>query len=313
MDIPDRDKILMSQAVLLHYGRRMPQNQVAKELGIGRSRISEVLRRARDLGYVTINPNLPSGLELGANLKHLFPKEIPDPFVHVVMVTGSPDLVRQAISTAGARRLESVLEDTQTIATDYGYTIGDLCEAHTPTRQRIKLYPIAHSFEHNSYGSAESVISGFYYKYGRTSGVEPHYLPDDEPGREKVLAKAAEADVLLLGASGTKSPMLQENLRQHHMDELAFTEIGAIGTCASTAFDRFGNIVKSDFDRMIPKVPGACIREAARTPGRHVILVAGGPGKSEAIRALIMGGWMNSLITDMTTAQEMQTISWPLH
>jgi DNA-binding transcriptional regulator LsrR (DeoR family) len=48
-------------------------------------------------------------------------------------------------------------------------------------------------------------------------------------------------------------------------------------------------------------VIGATLQQLRRAT--HRLGVAGGPSKYRAIRAALIGGWLNMLVTDSTTAQ----------
>ncbi len=51
------------------------------------------------------------------------------------------------------------------------------------------------------------------------------------------------------------------------------------------------------------RVIGIELEQLKRVP--RAIGVAGGPGKTRAIRAALLGGWINCLITDTYTAQRL--------
>ena len=51
------------------------------------------------------------------------------------------------------------------------------------------------------------------------------------------------------------------------------------------------------------RVIGIELAQLKRVP--RAIAVAGGPGKTEAIRAALLGGWINCLITDTYTAERL--------
>ena len=61
--------------------------------------------------------------------------------------------------------------------------------------------------------------------------------------------------------------------------------------------DAEGNAIASDLDNV---VIGGTLEQLRRCPGR--IAVAGGPSKYDAIRGSLRGGWINSLVTDVRTA-----------
>ncbi len=65
-------------------------------------------------------------------------------------------------------------------------------------------------------------------------------------------------------------------------------------------FDEEGNHVRSTFDQ---RVIGVTAKELLAVPRR--IGVAGGERKFSAIRAALLGGWVNILITDLAMANRL--------
>ncbi len=73
---------------------------------------------------------------------------------------------------------------------------------------------------------------------------------------------------------------------------------GAIGEVDLRFIDAEGELVENDFNELIIGVTPDQLRRAERRLG-----VAGGPSKYRAIRAALIGGWINILVTDSVTAQ----------
>jgi DNA-binding transcriptional regulator LsrR (DeoR family) len=74
---------------------------------------------------------------------------------------------------------------------------------------------------------------------------------------------------------------------------------GAVGDVCLRFFDSSGRHISTLDERVI----GIGVDTMRRTPRR--VGVAGGPAKYAAIRAAIRGGWVNVLITDQHTAQQL--------
>ncbi len=146
------------------------------------------------------------------------------------------------------------------------------------------------------------------------TGATPHFLP--APGfvsspelREAILAEPyvqeasdiwPDLSILLAGIGSLEpSELLRESgnaIPGSDQDELR--RLGAIGDVCLRFFDQEGNAVSSGVDR---RVVGISTTDLLQVPRR--IGVAGGQRKHSAIRAALLGKWVNVLITDVDTAQ----------
>ena len=76
--------------------------------------------------------------------------------------------------------------------------------------------------------------------------------------------------------------------------------LGAVGEVNLRFIDAEGNAIASDLDEL---VIGVTLEQLRRCPRR--LAVAGGPSKYDAIRGSLLGGWVNSLVTDVSTAEHL--------
>lgn len=320
-----REELLVARATILYYGCGEQQDKVAELLGVSKSTVSEILKKAREWGYVLIEPNLPEEVELRCRIAELFNKGIYQPYVHIVKIEGRQREISLAIGIAAARYLEdNAKKKGLRIAFDYGRTTAAMIEALRKPLDNLKVYPIVSGPPDNPYTSVQALIARLCGRYGEASRLEPHYLPAppvdniekvlrERPEVYQILKEAEEADMLFLGMGSISkdniSDTLGEMLRQLRIEPDSLLGEGAIGTCASNALNKDGEPVGVDLDKKIIKVSGESIRSAARQKGRQVILMGGGMEKVQVIRALLKGGWGNGIITDLRTAEALLEVS----
>ena len=119
-----------------------------------------------------------------------------------------------------------------------------------------------------------------------------------EPEVASLLGMALRADVKLIGIGGMTSaatavaqgyigPEMLEPLRRQ----------GAVGDILCRIFDKDGQVLPLP---MHDRVIGVTLQTMLTTP--NVVAAAGGPDKVAAIRAALIGGVINTLITDADTA-----------
>jgi len=153
-------------------------------------------------------------------------------------------------------------------------------------------------------------------RFAELTGAMPVYLP--APGlvgtpavRRAMMNDVSVRDVLgtwgqltdaLVGIGSLEpSPLLQRSgnaVAEADQDELR--RLGAVGDVCFRFFDEEGKHVRSTFDQ---RVIGVTAKELLAVPRR--IGVAGGERKYSAIRAALLGGWVNILITDLAMAHRL--------
>lgn len=73
--------------------------------------------------------------------------------------------------------------------------------------------------------------------------------------------------------------------------------LGAVGEVNLRFIAADGSPVATDLDELVVGVTLEQLRQTDR-----VLAVAGGPSKYMAVRAALLGGWVNALVTDLATA-----------
>ncbi len=131
------------------------------------------------------------------------------------------------------------------------------------------------------------------------SEVKAAILAHDTHARQ-ALQKLDAIDFALIGiGSGDIVPPLRagENFFTAEQVEQAKGR-GAVGEVDLHYIDENGKVVHTDFDDLVVGAGAEQLLRADRRLG-----VAGGTSKYRAIRAALLGGWINLLVTDSTTAQ----------
>ncbi|MDR1510947.1 MAG: hypothetical protein LBS53_15085, partial [Synergistaceae bacterium] len=105
--------------------------------------------------------------------------------------------------------------------------------------------------------------------------------------------------MLLVGIGPLHTSRLLRELRNEMdiQDEEELKSLGAVGDICFRYFDGNGRLVDSNFDKRVIGISPELIRKINNT-----VVVGGGMNKLEAIRAALLGGWINTLITDVAVA-----------
>jgi len=301
----------MLQCCRLYYDNGASQEEIARSLGISRPKVSRLLQRARDDGLVQIHIVDPftQHAELEQALAETFGLR------RAIVAAGAAtnaDLVRKRIGWAGARYLEEVVRDGQKIGIGWGRTLHTTIESLGGTRREAVivlplvggLSRIPPSFQVNELARrAAKALGGTW---------QPLYTPafvDTEAQRQALLDSAdvrlvtdqwQTLDIALIGIGHFG---YQAELRMLFADyvntesQRELEHAGAVGDICARFFDIHGQpVTKARWKELV----GIDLPQLRRL--EHVIGVAGGPPKAEAILGALRGGYIDVLITDEPTA-----------
>ena len=124
-----------------------------------------------------------------------------------------------------------------------------------------------------------------------------------DPVVSEVMAAWSRLTLLLVGIGSLEpSPLLRESGNAMTPEEQeVLQDQGAVGDICLRFFDDEGKPIRSEFDQRVLGLSAAQVRsDDVRSVG-----VAGGMRKYAAIRAALLGHWVDVLITDRTVAERL--------
>lgn len=305
---------LMTKVARLYHTRHTRQADIAKRLNISQSRVSRLLQEAEAIGIVRTIVTLPVGMHaaLEEDLERLFGVRA----VYVVDVSyDHEDELTVELGTAAASLIDIAAPDTRVVGfTSWSRSLREMVEVLSPARgsrvtQVVEMLgdvgppAVQHAAAHSTQRLAE--LLGAQPAFLRVPGVV------HSPKRREVLlerdahANAAlnlfdEIDLALVGI-GTCEIVAPLEPGDNFFTEEQFSEAiarGAVGQVNLRFMDERGRPVESVLDDLVIGITLPQLRRADRRVG-----VAGGPSKYSAIRAALLGGWVNVLVTDLGTAE----------
>jgi DNA-binding transcriptional regulator LsrR (DeoR family) len=298
-----------ARAAWLYYVARNTQDQIAAKLGVSRQSAQRLVSLAAAEGLVKVRIDYPIAncLDLSQRLRERFALK----FCEVVPTDPESESSTLGIAEAAAAEIEKWLIRKQPaiIAMGTGRTlkaaIEQLSKIEAPQHRIISLtgniYPDGSAAYYNVIFSMADKVK---------ARVFPMPLPvfaTTEHERETLhrqamirptLELAAEADVTFvgLGELNENAPLVVDGFLNR--DELVtLQQAGAVGEIIGWAYDSAGKLIEGlSNDRVA----------SASIPSREaslVIATAMGRNKLACIRAAIIGGLVNGLITDESTAE----------
>ena len=307
MNIAVRDqKKFGVRAAWYYYKTGMIQGDIAKRLGINRLRVNNILNEARKNGTVAIHVKGEDAklMELEQQLKEKWG-------LHDVLITPEvpPDQIKNVLSLAGAQYLEMTVHEGSMIALGWGDTISGI------TRNLGRLIPentsfvtlcggVMHYLSELTTDSVGTPLSGFLYPFiviptplmVSSSKLRDQLISEHEV--QQVMEVAKSSDISMVGI-GTLMPSTEfSSFGYKTKKELnILKESGAVGEMHGEYFSAEGQPLEMEHHQRLITIRIETLRKM-----KHVVGVAGGKEKIDAIKASIRGGIIHSLITDEITA-----------
>lgn len=305
---------LMAKIARMYHERGLTQSEIASELHVSQPRVSRLLKRASELGIVRTTVALPPGVhtDLEEAIEHRYG-------LHqavVVDVRGTEDEIITALGSALAAHLEATLIGGDTVGiSSWSSTLLAAVEAMRPARTPLvdQVVQIMGGIGNPRVQMQATRLIGL---FSERTGASPVFMP--APGmlgspsaRGALMADPTVADVMslwpkltmvLVGIGSLEpSALLRESGNAlAERDQLALREAGAVGDVCLRFFDADGVLVDSEVDDRVVGIDPDALRKVLRRIG-----AAGGQRKHTAIRAALLGGWVNVLVTDVEEAERL--------
>ncbi|GCE30017.1 transcriptional regulator [Dictyobacter alpinus] len=295
----------------LYYEDGLNQQDIAKRFGMSRPHVSRMLATARDQGIVNITIRNPYSREQDVEQELVETFGILDAFV-VDLEDHSEQKLLHQLGRSCAALLESVLKDNDIVGVMAGRTITAIAaELDYFARNGLQFTPLVGGW--GSTGSswyanantmlfAEKMQSPYWLLHAPAVVVsqETRELLMKEPEIAAVLELARTCTVAVVGIGQvSKEATIVQSGYFGNADLNDVIQKGAVANvCASFLNIQGENIAFSAKTRML----GIDIEELRHHT--NVIGVAGSQDKVEAITATLRGKWIDILVTDLETAQQ---------
>lgn len=294
----------------LYYNSELTQNQIAERLYTSRSKISRMLKEARELGIVEIYIREPweRNLEQEQTLKEKFGLKN----VRVVALKGADaDGGLQRLAEAAAYYLDSVVRQGMVVGISWGNTLYHIVKYISTNNRKnipITVVPImgaanTRSPEKDAMDLAKGLASAYGGKYQyiyaplfvknkdlRNSLIQEENISD-------VLGLAQSADAMLTSVGSIAYKSWNNYLSRKTLEHLE--EKGAVGHIAGHFYDIEGNELETSLSERMIGVSLEDIRYC-----REVVCTAYGESKAEAVLGAVRAGLLNTLIIDEKCAEK---------
>jgi len=306
---------LMTRVARLYHEKGVKQPEIAAALRLSQPKVSRLLRQAQEEGIVRITVRAPSGTYPDLELALIGRYGLQDAEV-VDVSTADADRITRDLGDAAAYHVEQTVRSGDVIGvSSWSATLLAMVDAmhHVQGLTDVRLVQILGG---GGDPAAEGHATHLVRRLADLLGAEATFLPApssvrsadarrvllDEPFVRRATALFDQLTVALVGIGGLEpSGLLASSGNVFSADDLSEVRAsGGVGDIGLRYLRGDGRPIETALnDRVI----GIELAQLKRVPS--AIGVAGGASKVPAIRAALLGGWINCLITDRDTAERL--------
>lgn len=306
--LPPEFDTAVAWAAWLYYVDGLNQNDVARAMNVSRASVVNYLQEARESGLVVVD------IDHDAFARTSVSRRLMERF-SLAGTTVIPDLdgtdPSRRIGEAAGRLLASLIKPGDTIGVAWGRTVLAAARSIPQTRRSrdLTVVQLSGSSMATDDFSPEFCTSLMANRLGARcvnllapAIVSTQRLRDElmrEPMLVKQFGMIGEAEKIIFGIGdiGPESTFARTELGEAVAVERMAAK-GAVGVIIGRFIDAEGRQVRDAIDE---RTVGITLEQLKCASIR--ICAAGGPRKTEALRAGLLGGYATHLVTDMKTAR----------
>ena len=306
------DLRLIARIARMYHEQGLRQTEIARRLHLSQTKVSRMLQKAVEIGIVRTVVTLPEGVH--AELEELLEQSYGLEEVVVAGVHEGDGSSLRALGAAAAHSLEASLREGDVVGiSSWSETLLAAVDSMRPLRG-LGADSVVQLVGGRGSPRVQVLATGMLERLGSLLGAPTLFLltpavlgssqARDELMKDPALGEVITAwehiSVALVGIGNIQmSPMLaQSGVTLAPDDRRELAAAGAVGDVCLRYFDAEGKAVETGFDHRVLAIDEAALKRVPRRVG-----VAGGLDKLNAVRAAILGGWINVLITDSELAQ----------
>jgi len=289
-----------------YYKAEMTQEEIANRLGINRARVVKILDQCRREGIVSFHVNSPSANCLELEKQVIDRWQLRDAFIVPEI---DPPTINKNLGAAAAQYIELNLCKQETLlGFGWGNTVSlTLKYLSLMDHKEVSLITLSGgimAYLQNTYREETNPL----FKFNSRFNIIPSPLlvssPDtcrsilDEPEVAHIMQMAQLADIAVVGIGPMSANATFTQFGYITPQELELLQKqGSVGDILGQFFDKDGKRLDLDFHNRLIAISLNNLKRM-----QHVIGIAGGEHKVEAIKGALRGGYIHCLITDEKTA-----------
>ena len=308
---------LMTKIARLYYVDHIRQTEIADQLDISQATASRLLKRAQDEQIIRINVSAPPGTyaDLESQLESTYGLKV----AIVVESLSDEKQIMRDLGSAAAYYLNTTLKPNEVIGiSSWSATLLATVDAMMPITKPIEAQVIQIL---GGVGNS-TVESRAVYLVNRLAllvqgkaillpvpavvgALDTRQLYLQDSFVKGAIERFASVTLALVGIGSIEpSDLLASSGNVFSAQELeSLRNLGAVGDVCLRFFDADGAPIQTPLNDRVIGMELEQLRKVKRSVG-----IAGGKRKLAAIRGAVRGGFINILITDLFTAQELVSL-----
>ena len=293
----------------LHFIEGVKQLDIAERLNLSTSKVNRLIKRGRELGMVKITIESPFQSLLGVESQLARATGL-GKVVLTPSVPGNPDTTLQVVGRAAANELLETVRDGDVIAITGGKAVSAVVENIVPERPLdVTVVPLTGGVQGKYYTDVNHLATQLADKLGGTalllhaplfaeSREQRDTLMEVGPIRQILdLARRAQVALVGIGSIATEGSSYHDLVPVGNPSPELLLRDDAVGEFLAHLIRDDGSVADCPLNSRLVALNPAELSTCPNTIG-----VAAGPEKVQPIRAVLAGGFINSLIVDDATA-----------
>lgn len=303
----------LAEIASLYFEKHLSQSEIAERTFISRSRVSRLLKESKEKGLVTVKINFTG--ERYFELEEIIKKKFKLKDARIFNNRNkTDDEILLGLGNLAAEYLEDIISENTNLGISWGKAVYNTVNSlqGSKKKQNIKVIQLMGSASSdNEYidvreliSTVSKLINAKAYYLNAPLYMEDNYARNilmKDPINAETLRLAVNADILLTGIgsmdSNNFSHLWKGYLTEPYMEELK--RMGVVGYIFAYFYDAMGNVFDNDSNKRIVGIDISQIKSI-----KTVIGVAGGACKASAVLGALKGNFINVLVTDYDTANE---------
>lgn len=298
----------------MYYYQELTTQEIADELELSRSKVSRLLKLAKERGLIEIrvlDPEArPNALEAAIRDRWA----VRDVDVVAVPETADPREVLSRVANHAAATLNALMEDGTVLALAWGTTVGAVAQRLLP-KPLAEVEVVQLNGSGNTHDIGLAYTSEILRRFADAYGARSHPFPVPtffdyadtkralwrERSIRRILDLQARADVLLYSIGTVEAGVPSHVYAGGYLEERDLRGLereGVVGDIATVFFRGDGSYRDVPINDRASGPDLALFAEA-----RHALCVVAGRGKVAGLRAALKGGWVGRLVVDEPTAR----------
>ena len=294
---------LATKAAWFYYMENYTQHQIAEAMGLSRAKVIRLLEDAKTDGIIQFNFRKDDSTRVSLEKNLIAAYGLNDAFV--VPTPLNEAALTHTISRAAALYVSDHLRPGGYLNIGYGDTVssmlGYLAKEHEDPINVVSMTGGV-SYYLPSVSSTAYAMHLFLIPSPlivSSSEVRDALLGEKSIQESYAMTEHADMSVVGIGAAAEGATVLRNGIIRE--SELAILKMqGSVGDVLNHFYDSEGNPITTEIENRTISTD----IEKLRTM-KNVVGVAGGSEKVAAIKAVLRGGYLNVLVTDSKTAEEL--------